>query len=114
MLLALDLLLYDGTRMVVSATSEAELAAKIAAGGREGEIYTGLKGIRDKYAVLIEEKFPKIPRRVSGFNLDDLVNGFDVARALVGSEGTCAIILGATLRLVEVSALPDAGGDGIS
>ena len=100
-IVALDLLLYDGTRMMVSATSEAELAEKIAAGGREGEIYAGLKGIRDKYAALIEEKFPKIPRRVSGFNLDDLVDGFHVARALVGSEGTCAIILGATLRLVE-------------
>ena len=47
--------------------------------------------------------FPQIPRRVSGYNLDQLLpeNGFHVARALVGSEGTCAIVLGATLRLID-------------
>jgi FAD/FMN-containing dehydrogenase/Fe-S oxidoreductase len=98
---SLDLLLYDGTRLTVGATSDEELEARIAAGGRVGGIYAGLKGIRDRYAGLILEKFPRIPRRVSGFNLDDLVDGFHVARALVGSEGTCAVILGATLRLVE-------------
>ena len=102
-ILALDLLLYDGTRLEVSATSESELEQKIAAGGRVGELYAGLKSIRDRYATLIRQRFPNIPRRVSGFNLDELLqeSGFDVARALVGSEGTCAIILGATLRLVE-------------
>ena len=48
------------------------------------------------------QRFPKIPRRVSGYNLDDLLpeNGFHVARALVGTEGTCVTILEATLRLV--------------
>ena len=47
--------------------------------------------------------FPRIARRVSGFNLDELLpeNGFHVARSLVGSEGTCAVVLGATLRLVR-------------
>jgi FAD/FMN-containing dehydrogenase/Fe-S oxidoreductase len=100
---SLDLLLYDGTRLTVGKTSDEELEARIAEGGRVGGIYAGLKGIRDRYAGLIEEKFPKIPRRVSGFNLDDLLpqQGFHVARALVGSEGTCAVIMGATLRLVE-------------
>ncbi|HEY6374113.1 MAG TPA: FAD-linked oxidase C-terminal domain-containing protein, partial [Edaphobacter sp.] len=49
------------------------------------------------------EKFPNIPRRVSGFNLDELLpeSSFNVARALVGSEGTCVVILGATLNLVQ-------------
>ena len=98
---ALDVVLYDGTRMIVGSTTDAELDAIIAAGGRRGQIYAGLKSIRDRFAPLIRQKFPRIPRRVSGFNLDELLpeNGFHVARALVGSEGTCATILEATLRL---------------
>ena len=98
---ALDILLYDGTRMTVGKTSEAELAAIIAAGGRRGEIYAGLKRLRDTYATLVRKRFPDIPRRVSGYNLDELLpeNGFHVARALVGSEGTCVTILEATCEL---------------
>src|SRR5207253_2875627 len=63
--------------------------------------YAGLAGLRDGYAQLIREKFPCIPRRVSGYNLDELLpeNGFQVARALVGSEGTCVTVVSATLNL---------------
>ena len=66
-----------------------------------GQIYSGLARIRDRYAALVREKFPRIPRRVSGYNLDELLpeNNFHVARALVGSEGTCANIVSATLNL---------------
>lgn len=100
---ALDILTYDGHRMHVGATSEAELESIIAGGGRRGEIYAGLRSIRDRYADLIRERFPKIPRRVSGYNLDELLpeNGFNVARALTGTEGTCVTILEATVRLVH-------------
>ncbi|MDW5264716.1 MULTISPECIES: FAD-binding and (Fe-S)-binding domain-containing protein [Acidobacteriaceae] len=100
---SLDLLLYDGTRLTVGPTTETQLEHYIAAGGRIGGIYAELKRLRDSYAALVRKEFPRIPRRVSGFNLDELLqeNGFNVARALVGSEGTCAIILGATLRLVK-------------
>jgi FAD/FMN-containing dehydrogenase/Fe-S oxidoreductase len=100
--LSLDILTYDGLRLTVGATSEEELRAIIAAGGRRGEIYAGLKAVRDQYAALVRERFPRIPRRVSGFNLDELLpeNGFHVARALVGTEGTCATVLEATVRLV--------------
>ena len=99
---SMEILLYDGTRMTVGATTEDELATILAAGGRKGEIYSGLKSIRDRYAPLIRQRFPRIPRRVSGFNLDELLpeNGFHVARALVGSEGTCVTVLNSTLRLV--------------
>ena len=101
--LSLDLLLYDGTRLTVGPTTEAEIEAHIKAGGRIGEIYATLKRIRDTYADQVRARFPRIPRRVSGFNLDELLpeNNFNLARALVGSEGTCAVILGATLQLVE-------------
>ncbi|CAN5891292.1 FAD-binding and (Fe-S)-binding domain-containing protein [soil metagenome] len=99
---SLEIITYDGTRMSVGPTSEEDLTAIIEAGGRKGEIYQQLRNLRDKYADLIRERFPKIPRRVSGYNLDDLLpeNGFNVARALVGSEGTCVTILEATLTLV--------------
>lgn len=102
-IISLDLLLYDGTRMTVGATTKTELEAHIAAGGRIGEIYAGLKEIQSLYSEEVRRGFPQIPRRVSGFNLDELLpeSGFNVARSLVGSEGTCAIILGATLQLVR-------------
>src|ERR1700710_2400349 len=70
---SLDILLYDGTRMTVGRTTEDELAAIIAAGGRRGEIYAGLRQLRDTYAALVRERFPDIPRRVSGYNLDELL-----------------------------------------
>jgi FAD/FMN-containing dehydrogenase/Fe-S oxidoreductase len=99
----LEILTYDGLRMRVGATSDEELRAIIAAGGRRGEIYAGLQSIRDRYADLIRTRFPKIPRRVSGYNLDDLLpeNGFHVARSLVGSESTCVLVLEAKTRLVH-------------
>src|SRR5438105_8899798 len=87
----LDILTYDGIRMQVGKTSDEELERIIAQGGRRGEIYAKLKALRDKYANLIRERYPKIPRRVSGYNLDQLLpeNGFNVAGALVGTESTC-------------------------
>src|SRR3954454_10373670 len=98
----LEIVTYDGVRMRVGPTTDAELEEIIAAGGRRGEIYAGMKRIRDRYGDLIRAKYPKIPRRVSGYNLDALLpeNGFNVAQALVGSECTCVIVLGAKCRLV--------------
>ncbi len=98
----LDVVLYDGTRLTVGATSDEELEQIIAAGGRKGEIYDQLKQLRDRVGDRVRAEYPDIPRRVSGYNLDQLLpeNGFHVARALVGSEGTCANILHATVRLV--------------
>jgi FAD/FMN-containing dehydrogenase/Fe-S oxidoreductase len=100
---SLDLVLYDGTRMTVGRTSPAELEALIHRGGRVGQIYADLAKLRDRYSSLILEKYPRIPRRVSGYNLDELLdeNGFNVARALVGSEGTCATVVAATLNLTN-------------
>ncbi len=99
----LDIVLYDGTRMTVGNHDEEELERIIREGGRRGEIYGKLRDLRDKYADLIRERYPDIPRRVSGYNLNELLpeKGFNVARALVGSEGTLATILEATVRLVH-------------
>jgi FAD/FMN-containing dehydrogenase/Fe-S oxidoreductase len=100
---ALEVLTYDGLRLRVGPTSDAELERIAAEGGRRGEIYQRLRGLRDKYADLIRQRFPDIPRRVSGYALDQLLpeKGFHVARALVGSESTCVTVLEATLRLVH-------------
>jgi len=98
---SLDVVLYDGTRLTVGPTPPDQLDSLILAGGRVGEIYAGLKRLHDRYGNLVRERFPRIPRRVSGYNLDQLLpeNNFHVARALVGSEGTCANILSARLNL---------------
>jgi FAD/FMN-containing dehydrogenase/Fe-S oxidoreductase len=98
----MDIVTYDGVRMRVGRTSEAELASIIAQGGRRGALYSALQHLRDKYADAIRSGMPDIPRRVSGYNLDQLLpeNEFNVAGALIGSEGTCALTLGATVKLV--------------
>jgi FAD/FMN-containing dehydrogenase/Fe-S oxidoreductase len=99
---SLEVLTYDGLRLRVGATSEDELEQIVAAGGRRGEIYAALRDLRDRYTDLIRDRFPPIPRRVSGYNLDDLLpeRGFNVARTLVGTEGTCVTVLEAALQLI--------------
>ena len=99
----LEIVTYDGVRMKVGQTSPDDLRRISAEPGRRGQIYSSLTNISEEYAGLIRQKFPNIPRRVSGYNLNYLLpeNGFHVARSLVGSEGTCATVLEATCRLVE-------------
>ncbi len=99
---ALEVITADGLRLRVGSMSELMLEDAIAAGGRWGAILSRLRALRDRYAGLIRQRFPRIPRRVSGFNLDELLpeNGFHLARALVGTEGTCVTVLEATVRLL--------------
>jgi FAD/FMN-containing dehydrogenase/Fe-S oxidoreductase len=98
----LRIVTYDGLQLRVGKTGDEELETIITEGGRRGEIYSRLKALRDKYADLIRKRYPQIPRRISGYNLDQLLpeNGFHVARALVGSECTCVFVLEALTRLV--------------
>ena len=88
----LDVLLYDGRRLTVREGSSGD-----------PEIDRRLTELRDRYAQQIRDRYPQIPRRVSGYNLDDLLpeKGFHVARALAGTESTCATILGATVHLLH-------------
>ncbi|HVS91164.1 MAG TPA: FAD-binding and (Fe-S)-binding domain-containing protein [Mucilaginibacter sp.] len=99
---SLTILTYDGLKMKIGPTTEEELEKIIKEGGRKGEIYSRLKNLRDKYQDKIREKFPNIPRRVSGYNLPSLLpeNNFNLAKALVGSEGTCVVILEAEMKLM--------------
>jgi FAD/FMN-containing dehydrogenase/Fe-S oxidoreductase len=103
---ALDVVLYDGTRMHLGWMNERDLEAEIANGGRQGEVYQALRDLRDRYADRIRKGYPRLPRRVSGYNLDELLAKEDgrinIARAIVGTEGTCVTILEATIQLVDL------------
>ncbi len=108
----LSILLYDGTQLTVGATSDASSTPSAADGGRRGEIYRRpARDSRSVRAIRSATRFPSIPRRVSGYNLDELLpeNGFNVARALVGTEGTCAIVLEAKAEADPQPAAPGAG-----
>ncbi len=104
----LEVLLYDGTRATVGWMTEEDLGNEIKKGGRLADIYRNLKSLREHYAPLIREKYPRIPRRVSGYNLDKLLPGedgrFNIARSLVGSEGTLVTILEAKCKLIDARA----------
>jgi len=98
----LRVLLYDGTQLTVGATSDEEfdrIIQKRRSSWRNlRQLTQNSRSIRRPGAA----RFPKIPRRVSGYNLDELLpeSGFHTARALVGTEGTCAIVLEAKLKLI--------------
>ncbi|GAA4226870.1 FAD-binding and (Fe-S)-binding domain-containing protein [Actinomadura meridiana] len=100
----LEILTYDGLRTWVGETSTAEYDRVQDEGGRRAEIYRALRELRDDGMELIRTRYPDIPRRVSGYNLDSLLpeNGFHVARALVGSESTLVTVLHAEIELVPV------------
>ncbi len=101
---ALDVLLYDGTRLTLpNAVSDDELETTIAAGGRVGAIYAELRDLRDRYAQRIRDGYPQIPRRISGYNLDRLLpeQGFNLAAAMVGTEATCGLVLEARCKLID-------------
>lgn len=99
----LDVLTYDGQRMTVGPTDPETLETIASGVDRRAQIYRDLRDLRDLHMSEIRSRYPDIPRRVSGYNLDWLLpeKGFDVAKALVGSEGTCVIILSAALELIE-------------
>ncbi|KAF0969780.1 MULTISPECIES: FAD-binding and (Fe-S)-binding domain-containing protein [Gordonia] len=117
--LGLDVLTYDGTRMWVQATPDTDYERIVRVGDRKSQIYRGLRRLRDDHADQIRERYPDIPRRVSGYNLDSLLpeKNFDVAQLLVGSESTLVTVLGAELKLVRrpaASALVLLGFDDIT
>ena len=98
----LDVVTYRGDRFSVGATPDERYAEIVAAGGPAAEIHRRLRDLAARCGDEVRRRYPPIPRRVSGFNLDDLLpeNGFHVARALTGSEGTCAVVVEATVHLV--------------
>ncbi|HEV7791983.1 MAG TPA: FAD-binding and (Fe-S)-binding domain-containing protein [Pseudonocardia sp.] len=89
---ALDVLTYRGERLTVGPGTPVG-----------GAIPDALRELAERLGDDVRTAFPELTRRVSGYNLDQLLpeNGFNLAKALVGTEGTCVTVLGATMRLVE-------------
>jgi FAD/FMN-containing dehydrogenase/Fe-S oxidoreductase len=122
--LELDALLADGTRVRFGTVTPAEFEAKTRLDGAEGRIYREVAAIRAEYTEEIRKRYPKHWRRVAGYNLNELVgattvsNGpptdragladpapinrpLNMARVVVGSEGTLLTVLEAKVRLVR-------------
>jgi len=98
----LTALLADGSRVVFGEVTQEAFRAKMRASGLEGQIYRQVARLRDRYADEIRRRYPKHWRRVCGYNLDELVKDrpLNMARLVVGSEGTLVTVLEATMRLV--------------
>src|SRR2546427_611578 len=99
----LTTLLSDGTRAVFGEVTPEGFAAKCRAPGLEGQIYREIARIRETYADEIRTRYPAHWRRVSGYNLNELVKErpLNMARLVVGSEGTLLMVLEAKVRLVR-------------
>lgn len=106
--LGLEVVTVDGMRRWVGSPGAGGAAACADRGTGLGAGLTDrLRALATENADLLRRELPPWPRRVSGYGLDWLLpeRGFDVARALVGSEGTCAVVTAATVRLVRPPAV---------
>jgi FAD/FMN-containing dehydrogenase/Fe-S oxidoreductase len=107
--LELKTVLSDGSLVHLKPLTEAELQSRCAQDDREGACYRITRHLAAEHAEEIERRFPKILRRVGGYNLDEFVpnrgNGrgaFNLARLFVGSEGTLGLTVEAKLKLVAL------------
>ena len=102
--LELLVVLSDGSTAVLGPLGPSELDERIRRPGIEGRAYGEVWRVVDEYAEEIGLRYPKVMRRVSGYNLDALAvpdAPFDLSRIVVGSEGTLCAIVEARIRLVE-------------
>jgi FAD/FMN-containing dehydrogenase/Fe-S oxidoreductase len=98
----LSVVLANGETATFGELSAVALETKMREGGLEADIYRQLFSIGQANRDEVEKRYPKIQRRVSGYNLDEFVDrrDFDMARFVVGSEGTLVTITEAKLKLV--------------
>lgn len=91
--ISVELALASGTLVTFSAIDADSISRKMALENEEGTIYRKIIHIQEHYRNEIEEHFPKIPRRVSGYNLDELIapGPLNLSKLIVGSEGTLGI-----------------------
>ena len=95
--------LADGSPVTFGTVTAAELAAKTRLETLEGQIYREVARIRDQYRDQIATRYRSHWRRVCGYNLNELIKDgpLNMARLLVGSEGTLFTIVEAKVRLVR-------------
>ena len=103
---AMTVMLMDGTITEFRELSAAELKEKLKLTGLEGDLYRTVYGVVTEHEAEIKARFPKVMRRVGGYNLDELTEGkpFNLAKLVSGSEGTLAFILDVTVKLSPVPA----------
>jgi FAD/FMN-containing dehydrogenase/Fe-S oxidoreductase len=92
---------YESQRMVLGRCDDDEYLNLASTDGDAGRIIRELRTLRREFANDIQSGYPSISRRVSGYNLEQLLpeNGFHLARAMVGTESTCALVTEITLSL---------------
>src|SRR5262249_49086860 len=104
--LELQVLLADGTVVHARPLEPGGWDKKALQGDREGQCIRLVRQLAVEHEQEIDRRFPKILRRVGGYNLDRFVlqagAGFNLADLFIGSEGTLGIVLEAKLRLVEI------------
>ncbi|HKI57260.1 MAG TPA: FAD-binding oxidoreductase, partial [Trueperaceae bacterium] len=102
--MSMRVLLMDGTELELGEVDAATLRAKLQQPGREGDLYRAVHHVVTEHADEIEARYPKVMRRVGGYNLDEFTRGrpFNLAKLVCGSEGTLAVILEVTIRLDPV------------
>jgi FAD/FMN-containing dehydrogenase/Fe-S oxidoreductase len=102
--LGLSIILSSGEELELEALSQEELAGKCSLKSNEGRLYQTISRIVRENRDEIARRFPKVMRRVSGYNLDELVDSetVNLAKILVGSEGTLALVTEAKLNLEPV------------
>ena len=100
--LELTVLLSDGGEVVLKDLSPEELAAKSRTDTLEGRLYREIERLARENRNEIAARYPKIMRRVSGYNLDEFIKPqpFNLSRIVVGSEGTLGTVVEAKMRLV--------------
>ncbi len=100
-ILEMKVLLSDGTMLNFKETDEAGYQVKCDQSDREGEIYREVRNIIQLNRDEIEARFPKVMRRVGGYNLDEFIytDLWNLAKLIVGSEGTLGLILEAKVNL---------------
>jgi FAD/FMN-containing dehydrogenase/Fe-S oxidoreductase len=98
---AMTVMLADGSVTELRRLNAAELAEKLAAPGLEGDVHREVQRIVSQREAEIADRYPRVMRRVGGYNLDELAFGkpFNLAKLVCGSEGTLALILDVTLAL---------------
>src|SRR5690606_3510339 len=99
-------LLADGTELLLEELSPTEYTKKEQEDTREGEIYRKFKETILKNKEEIKRRFPKVMRRVGGYNLDEFVyqDRWNLAKLITGSEGTLAVSLELKLNLEPLPA----------
>ena len=98
----LTVLLSDGSEVVLKELSSDALEGKSQADSLEGRVHREVARLAQEHRSEILARYPKIMRRVSGYNLDEFIKPqpFNLSRILVGSEGTLGTVVEAKMRLV--------------